>query len=328
VKKPRILIAEDEVHLREILRFQLEAAGFEVTQTSDGQEAIDSALNAPPDLALLDVMMPNVDGYEVCRRLRASFRTRHVPIIMLTAKTETGDKVNGLEGGANDYVTKPWAQAELVARARNVLEWSRMQRSASPLTGLPGNLSIDEEIRMRLESGKGFAMIQVDVDFFKSFNDKYGYLRGDEAIQAVAQILVETTRDLGGDDAFVGHIGGDDFVILSSPDCAEEIGEEVILRFNEKVSSLYDEADRKRGYVEVPNRRHHIERFPFMSLTMALVNTERIPVTHQAELSDIAQELKAHGKSIQGSVLVGERRGEPLVNESGSKPDNPNQSAA
>lgn len=328
MSQPRILIAEDEVHLREILRFQLEAAGFVVIQTCNGREAVEAAMDDPPDLALLDVMMPEMDGFEACRKMRASFRTRHVPIVMLTAKNESSDKVSALDGGANDYLTKPWDQQELVARMNSVLQWSKLQRSASPLTGLPGNLSINDEIRRRIESGEPFALIQADVDFFKSFNDKYGYPRGDEAIGAVAQILVETARDLGGEDTFVGHIGGDDFVILGRPETAEEIGEEVIRRFNENIPALYDAADRKRGYIEVPNRRHRVERFPLMSLTMALVSTDRIPVTHLAELSDVVQELKAHGKSIQGSVLVGDRRGGPLVNEPMSRPDDPTQSAA
>jgi diguanylate cyclase (GGDEF)-like protein len=308
VKKPRILIAEDEDHLREILRFQLEASGFEVQEARDGKQAVESATENPPDVALLDVMMPHLDGFQVCKRLRNSFRTRHVPIIMLTAKSEADDKIAGLSGGANDFLTKPWEQRELVLRVRNVLEWSRQQRSASPLTGLPGNLSINDEVSARLELRKPFAELLIDIDYFKSFNDRYGYSRGDQAIQAVARILVETTRDHGGDENFVGHIGGDDFVVLAAPERAEAIGREIISRFDAVASTLYDEADRNHGYIEVPNRRHKRERFPLMTLTIALVSTDRMPVSHLAELADIAQELKARGKSIQGSALVGDRR--------------------
>jgi PleD family two-component response regulator len=308
VPKPRILIAEDELNLRQVLTLQLQNAGYEVIEAEDGQVALETAQRVCPDLVLLDVMMPQMDGYEVCRRLRASYITRHIPIIMLTARHEEDARINGLEGGANDYVTKPWGRRELVLRIKNALEWSRQQRSASPLTGLPGNHSINEELKRRLSSGTPFAMLQIDIDFFKSFNDQYGYTRGDQAIQTLARIVLDAAQKHSAGKDFVGHIGGDDFVLLTEPERAEGVGEDIIAGFNRAVRELYDAEDRDRGYIEVPNRRHVSERFPLMSLTIALVSTDRMPVSHLAELIDVAQELKAHGKGIPGSVLVGERR--------------------
>jgi diguanylate cyclase (GGDEF)-like protein len=322
VIKPRLLIAEDEVHLREILRFQLESAGFEVIDAGDGEEAVQRATEMVPDLILLDVMMPHVDGYEACRRLRASYVTRHVPIIMLTAKSTPADKVSGLGEGANDYLTKPWERDELVLRVRNALEWSRQQRAASPLTGLPGNHSINDELARRIDAGTPFALMQIDIDFFKAFNDRYGYPRGDEALQALAHILIELPREMGRPATFVGHIGGDDFVVIAETADAEAMGRKIIARFNALVPSLYDPADAAAQCVQVLNRRHQVERFPLMSLTIALVSTDRVPVTHLAQLTDIAQELKAHGKGISGSVLVGDRR-----EQTGSE-EEPGQSAA
>ena len=305
---PRILIAEDEFSLRLVLRAILEREGFAVIEATNGVEALRLAHDEVPDLALLDVMMPELDGYEVCRQIRGSFTTRHIPIVMLTARTEVGDKVRGLEGGANDYVTKPWDNRELVLRIRNVLEWSAQQRAASPLTGLPGNHSINDGIRQRLASGQPFTLLQIDIDHFKAFNDYYGYARGDQAIQMVARILIESAHRHGDERNFVGHIGGDDFVVLTAPEDAEPLGESILDWFNEASRDLYDTEDRERGYVEVLNRRHVVERFPMMSLTIAMVSTDRVPVSHLAELIDIVQELKAHGKGIPGSVLVGERR--------------------
>jgi PleD family two-component response regulator len=287
---------------------QLEMDGYEVIEATDGKEAVALAASETPDLLLLDVMMPLLDGHEVCHQLRASFSTRHIPIVMLTARNEMASKVRGLEGGANDYVTKPWNRDELLLRVRNVLDWSQQQRAASPLTGLPGNHSINDEIRQRLARNVPFALLQIDVDHFKAFNDYYGYARGDQAIQMLARILTEAVHRRGGPDGFVGHIGGDDFVVLTSPEEAEGLGEEILEWFNSAARDLYDTEDRERSYVEVLNRRHVVERFPLMSLTIALVSTDRVPVTHLAELIDIAQELKAHGKGIPGSVLVGERR--------------------
>ena len=309
VSKQKILIAEDEMNLREVLRFQLTTAGYDVVEAEDGQQAIEKAREAMPDLLLLDVMMPYVDGFHVLRELRKSFLTRHIPVIMLTAKAELEDRLHGFDHGANDYIVKPWDYNELKARVRNALAWSQQQRAASPLTGLPGNLSIEEELRHRLTSSKPFALLVIDIDYFKSFNDHYGYARGDEAIRTVARILVDQAQRHGGSEDFVGHIGGDDFVIITQPERAEALAEDVVNDFDHTAPGFYDEVDRARGFVEVANRRHVIERFPLMTLTIALVNTERIPVTHRAELGDIAQELKAHGKGIPGSVVVGERRG-------------------
>jgi diguanylate cyclase (GGDEF)-like protein len=278
-----------------------------VFEACDGEEALGLAGHVRPDVILLDVMMPRMDGYETLRQLRASYATRFIPIIMLTAKDTKDDVLTGFQGGANDYLTKPYQGSELLVRINNQLSWSRQQREANPLTGLPGNLSINAETERRLASGEPFALLQVDIDFFKAYNDYYGYPRGDDAIQTLSRILVEAASHHG-EGNFVGHIGGDDFVLLSTPAHAEAVGQEIIDSFNRAVPSLYDAEDRERGYVEVKNRRHELEHFPLMSVTIALVSTDRAQVSHLAQLTDIAQELKAHGKGIPGSVLVGERR--------------------
>ncbi len=303
----RILIVEDEPHIRELLRMQLELNGFEVEEACDGVEALEQAERLHPDVVLLDVMMPRMDGYETLRRLRASYSTRSIPVIMLTAKNTREDTMSGFREGANDYIVKPFERDELLLRVNNQLQWSRQQREANPLTGLPGNLSINEETTRRLASGAPFALLQVDIDFFKAYNDHYGYARGDQAIQALSRILVEAASHHG-EGNFVGHIGGDDFVLLTTAEHAEAVGQEIIEAFNAAVPGLYDPEDRERGYVEVMGRRHDVERFPLMSLTIALVRTDHAQVTHLAQLADIAQEIKAHGKGMPGSVLVGERR--------------------
>ena len=304
---PRILVAEDEANLRDVLCLQLRRANYDVIESADGEQALELAIRNLPDLILLDVMMPKLTGFEVCEKLRASFITRHIPIIILTAKAELTDKVMGLEGGANDYVTKPWAKKELLQRIKNALDWSRQQRAASPLTGLPGNASIDDEMKRRYESGKSFAIIQADIDYFKAFNDRYGYSRGDVAIQALARILLEEGQRHG-ERPFVGHIGGDDFVMLTEPQLAEKIGRGALAAFDRAVLTFYDPEDVAHGYVEVPNRLHVPERFPLMSLTLALATSDQVPPGHFAQLADRLQELKARGKSIAGSVLVSERR--------------------
>ena len=178
----RILIADDEPHIRQILRFTLERAGYQVFTASDGEEALARAAEIKPSLVLLDVMMPKVDGYEVCRKMRQDFSLNQVPVIMLSARGDQRDRVAGLENGANDYLVKPYSNEELLLRVKNVLEWNIRQKEANPLTGLPGNTAIEREMIVRISQKKPYAFLYIDIDNFKGFNDYYGYPKGDEII--------------------------------------------------------------------------------------------------------------------------------------------------
>jgi diguanylate cyclase (GGDEF)-like protein len=304
----RILVADDEPNLREALRLHLERANFDVITVEDGQAAVEVAQREQPDLIVLDVMMPRMDGYEACRQLRAHYRTRHIPIIMLTAKSLEDDKVFGLEGGANDYLTKPWTSRELVQRIRNHLHWSRTQRSVSPLTGLPGNFSIVAERDRRVASGKPFAQIFLDLDNFKAFNDRYGFPVGDTAIKAVADVLVEVLQTEGQVGDFVGHIGGDDFCALTDPERAEELAEAIKNGIDARLPKLYTDEDRAQGFVRVLSRRHEYENFPLMSVTIAVADYDPAAGGHLAQLDDVLKELKEYGKTLPRSVVVTERR--------------------
>jgi diguanylate cyclase (GGDEF)-like protein len=309
-RKPWVLVVDDEEPIRKIVSFQLEKAGYEVTTCADGEEALSRASEREPDLILLDVMMPNMDGYEVCKRLKSSYQTSHVPIIMVTAKSELENRLQGFEDGANDYITKPFAITELLVRVKNVLQWSQLQRQANPLTGLPGNVSIEREIERRFQLNGDFSFMYADIDNFKAFNDYYGYSRGDDAIKITAEILVDVVKEKGNPDDFVGHIGGDDFVVITSPDRSDLIAREVTKTFDRSITRLFDQKDIEKGYVEVVNRKGTVDRFPLLTMTVAVVSSENGSIAHMARLSDIASELKRYGKTLEGSVVVKERRKE------------------
>jgi diguanylate cyclase (GGDEF)-like protein len=311
----KILVVEDEAALRTILKLQLEGAGYEVATAQDGVEGLERVNGDPPDLILLDLMMPRMDGCEVCRRLKSSFVTSHIPVIMLTARGELRDKLAGLEIGANDYVSKPYSHQELLARVRNILQWSRAQREANPLTGLPGNAAIDAEVRSRIDSGEPFAFLYVDIDNFKAFNDYYSYQKGDEAIKLTASIILHSVGRYGGEEDFVGHIGGDDFVVISSPARSELIADEIVREFDEKILQLYTPADRNRGFIEAVNRQNVLTVVPLMSITVAGVTNESRSIVHVGQLSDKAGELKRYGKSRAGSIVVWERRSDAIPGE-------------
>jgi diguanylate cyclase (GGDEF)-like protein len=309
-RQPWVLVVDDEEPIRKIVSFQLEKAGYEVTACADGEEALRMVEGREPDLILLDVMMPNVDGYEVCKRLKSNYQTSHIPIIMVTAKSELENRLQGFEDGANDYITKPFAITELLVRVKNVLQWSQLQRQANPLTGLPGNVSIEREVERRFQANGNFSFMYADIDNFKAFNDYYGYSRGDEAIKITADILVDAVKQHGNTDDFVGHIGGDDFVVITSPDRSDTIAREITGIFDNSITRLFDHEDIERGYVEVINRKGTVDKFPLLTMTIAIVSSENGSIAHAARLSDIASELKRYGKTLAGSVVVKERRKE------------------
>ncbi|MEZ5063831.1 MAG: response regulator [bacterium] len=308
-RPPRILVVDDEPPIREILKFQLENAGFYVKCAQDGEEGLQMVTEDPPDLVLLDLMIPQMDGYEVCRRIKNDYNTRHIPVIILTARGELDEKLKGLENGANDYVTKPFSMPELLMRVKNVLAWSVSQREANPLTGLPGNVSIERELTQRIETGRPFAFIYTDIDNFKAFNDYYGYAKGDEAIRTTARILTNAIVDAGNSDDFVGHVGGDDFVLMTTPDRVDAIARAVIELFDRKSQALFDPEDLERGYLKIRRRSGEVMRVKSLGITLAIVTNESGNIGHIGRVADIASELKRYGKNMSGSVVVRERRG-------------------
>jgi diguanylate cyclase (GGDEF)-like protein len=320
-KKDAVLVVDDEAHLRKILKFHLESNGLRVVLAEDGLEALEVAKREQPALILLDLMMPRMSGNEVIRELKVDMATRFIPVIILTAKTGSEVKLRQLEDGAQDFITKPFSLNEVVVRVKNVIAWSRMQRHANPLTGLPGNVSIEEELTRRIMGKEAFAFLYVDLDNFKPYNDHYGYHRGDKVIFALSRMLMGAIRDAGRREDFIGHVGGDDFVIVTSPDRADKIARAVIRSFEKTVSSLLDQEDIERGYMEVSIRLGGTKKFPLLSLTIAAITNELGEIQHVAQASDLAADLKRYGKTLPGNVFVKDRRGRvALDGDTGATP--------
>ncbi|MGZ8652036.1 MAG: GGDEF domain-containing response regulator [Actinomycetota bacterium] len=303
-----LLVADDDPFIARLLEIELRAAGYDVRVASDGVEAFELAQARSPDLVLADVMMPNMDGFELTRRLRQDPRTATVSIIMLTARGLSADKLEGFAIGADDYIVKPFDTPELLARIRGVLRRAKEMRAQSPLTGLPGNVRIEEEIDGLVERGEDFALLYADLDHFKAYNDHYGFMRGDHAIQKSAALIEEVAREVTGGDAFIGHVGGDDFVLIVSPEKATDVAEAIVVRFDQEVPALYDPDDRERGFVEVANRRGELQRFPLLSISIGVASTEKRAYAHYAEAVAIATEMKAYTKATAGSSWAIDRR--------------------
>lgn len=291
-----ILVADNEPGILRFVEVNLRLDGFDVLCAEEGEQALRMAEEQVPSLVILDIKMPGLSGLEVCRRLRAQSRTAHVPIIILTANALTLDKVDGLAAGADDYVVKPFDPAELVARVRTTLRRTRELRSTSPLTGMPGNHRIDAEIARRLDEGEELALVYADLNDFKPFNDRYGFLRGDEVIMMTGGILRAALEEHAGGDAFAGHIGGDDFMMLCAPEDVPSVCDRVIEEFDGEIRGLYDPDDAARGYLEVADRRGVPQRFPIMSIALGVATTERRSFASHREMVETATEMKSYLK--------------------------------
>src|SRR5436305_1895994 len=219
-----ILVVDDDPDIARFVEVNLRSAGYDVAVAGDGEEALEKAAELRPDLVLLDVMMPRIDGFEVAQRLRKNPQTANTSIIMLTAKALSADKVTGLQSGADDYIIKPFDPIELLARVKGTLRRAKEMRNLSPLTGLPGNIRIQEEIERQVRDGRPFSVLYCDLDNFKAYNDQKGFVRGDRLIQSVARIIQDAVVEHVGSDGFVGHVGGDAFVAVLAPEPTVRVG--------------------------------------------------------------------------------------------------------
>ncbi len=304
----KILVVDDDEDIVRVVRINLELEGFDVSMAYDGAEALQAAVANPPELVLMDIMMPRMDGLSALRKMRSHPSLAQTSIVLLTARGLTEDRVEGLELGADDYISKPFDVEELVARVKAVLRRTKAARDTSPLTGLPGNFRIGTELESRIESGQPFALIHCDLDNFKAFNDHYGFMRGDQVIKFSADVLVAAVDDVGDESGFVGHVGGDDFVVVTDGALAEGFCKSVIDRFDDGILDYYDTADAMKGYIEVTDRRGERYAFPMVSMSMGVVSNLHRPVASQWEASAVAVEMKEFAKKQPGSSYKIDRR--------------------
>ncbi|MEO6951124.1 MAG: response regulator [Polyangia bacterium] len=297
----RILVVDDDAAIRTICRDVLEAHGFLVREAEDGAAALTEARRFRPDLVLLDVMMPNMDGFSLAQRLRAERETALTPMIFVSARGQTADKVKAFKLGAEDYLVKPFDSAELVARVDKALLRRDSDLGASPTTRLPGSQVIQQEIDRRLRDRGRFAFCYLDLDNLKAFNDYYGWAKADAVILQTGDILREAVARHGVATDFIGHIAGDDFVLITEHDCVDSMCIAIAETFDRLVPLYYNESDRLRGFIEARDRFGELRRFPIMSISIACVSEG---VQGPAGLSSSAAVLKQQAKAIPGSSYV------------------------
>ena len=305
-----ILVVDDDPDIARFVEVNLRSAGYDVTVAGDGEEALEKASEIRPDLVLLDVMMPRIDGFEVAQRLRKNPQTANTSIIMLTAKALSADKVTGLQSGADDYIIKPFDPIELLARVKGTLRRAKEMRNLSPLTGLPGNIRIQEEIERQVRESRPFAVLYCDLDNFKAYNDQKGFVRGDRLIQSVARIIQDAVLDRNGTEGFIGHVGGDDFVAVVDPDAAEDVAKRICERFEEARPDFYESEDLERGFVRIEDRKGVMQDIPLVAVSVGIASTAKRQFAHYGEAVAVATEMKSFAKRESGSSYAVDRRAE------------------
>jgi len=305
--KGRILVVSDDDVVARFLQHDLRNEAYEVDVLDDGALTLERAMATRPDLALLDLSRNGCDGVDVVRQVRANPPTASLPVILLTDKGDPAEKVVGLTAGADDYVVKPFDTLELIARIAGTLRRTADIRALSPLTGLPGNHRIDVEVASRSASGSPYALCHVDLDEFKGFNDAYGFQRGDDLLLLLASCLQRAVSRAGHPVPFLGHLGGDDFVVVCTPEQAEPLCADAVREFDALSPYKYDPGDVARGYLEVLDRRGEMHHQSLASVSVGVAVDRRGDRDFRAVVA-AATEMKKVAKEQAGSHVAIDRR--------------------
>src|SRR5512145_2722821 len=268
--KARLLITEDDVDISNMLKIYFSGLGYDVDTAMRGSEALEKTRQVLPHLIVLDIMLPDIDGYEVCRTLRTNTRTSHIPVIFLTQKDERSDRLQGLELGADDYITKPFDIEELKLRVQGAIRRSERESLTDPRSGLPAGRLIEEQLRKIIRE-TGWAFLDIRVNNFEAFKDVYGFVAGDDVMRFAAMLIGEVVDELGTTSDFIGHAGGDNFIIITTEEAAPAIRQKLKDRFANEVQSHYNFIDRQQGFIQAPKAEGGVEKVGFMTFSAGLV---------------------------------------------------------
>jgi PleD family two-component response regulator len=287
----RLLIVEDDLDISNMLKIYFTGLGYDVDAAVRGMDALDKTKQALPHLIVLDIMLPDIDGYEVCRTLRTNTRTSHIPVIFLTQKDERSDRLQGLELGADDYITKPFDIEELKLRVQGAIRRSERESLTDPRSGLPAGRLIEEQLR-RIIRETGWAFMDLRLNYFGSFTDVYGFVAGDDVLRFTAMLISEVLDELGSSTDFVGHAGGDNFIIITREESAAAIRDRLKQRFNEQVQTHYSFMDRSQGFILAPKADGKADQVPLMKLAVGIVSPLETSFADIREITELAAEAR------------------------------------
>lgn len=269
---------------------------------------IEKVLKNIPSLIIINEDGIKEDIVKLCNQIRQNEDNSITPIIVISSVTEKQHRIEILQACVEHYIKAPIDEEYLYYTIRNVIRLLDTNRRVSPLTGLPGNVQIQAEMKKRLLNKEDFAILYVDLDNFKAYNDIYGFLNGDEIIKFTARCISNHMSDTQTEDNFVGHIGGDDFVAISSNIDCESICQDIILEFDHGVLKYFNEEDIEKGYLEVPNRKCILEQFPLTTISIGVVIADKGRFVNVLEIGEVAAQVKHLAKTTPGSTYIIDRR--------------------
>jgi diguanylate cyclase (GGDEF)-like protein len=289
--KARLLITEDDVDISNMLKIYFSGLGYDVDVAMRGSDALEKTRQVLPHLIVLDIMLPDIDGYEVCRTLRTNTRTSHIPVIFLTQKDERSDRLQGLELGADDYITKPFDIEELKLRVQGAIRRSERESLTDPRSGLPAGRLIEEQLRKIIRE-KGWAYLDIRINNFDAFKDVYGFVAGDDVLRFTGMLIGETLDEIGTSADFIGHAGGDNFIVITTEGASSAITSKLKERFAEQVLSHYNFMDRQQGYIMAPGTDGKPEKFPLMTFAVGVVMPTQQTFADIREITELAAEAR------------------------------------
>ena len=296
MSKGRILVVEDDPDISQMLRIYFNSQGYEVLAVARGNDALDVCRKKQPNVVVLDIMLPDMDGYDVCRELRGNLRTSHIPIIFLTQKDERSDKIAGLELGADDYITKPFDIEELKLRIQGAIRRAEATSLTDPTTALPSAKLIEEQLKV-LIGRDGWAMLYIVINHIDAFTEAQDIVAQDDFLRFVAMILNETVEAHGTPNDFIGHTSGNDFMIITVSPALDAIREEFSARFDQGVFTFYDFVTRERGYVIYTDRQGTQQESPLMNLSIGVLTDADGPFPDIRMLAAEARRRATHTNS-------------------------------
>jgi PleD family two-component response regulator len=285
--KSRILVVEDDPDIGTMLRTYFETQGFDISVAARGQDALSLTRHSLPQLIVLDIMLPDMDGYEVCRQLRSSSRTGHIPILFLTQRDERRDRIAGLELGADDYITKPFDIEELRLRVQNAIARAERENLTDPRTGLPASRLIEIHLQEIL-SRKDWSMLNCRLMDFNAYRTAYGDSTGDDFLRFAADLILQVVDEFGTPDDFIGYSGGDSFVVLTEEARTGVLEAQLKNRFTRTVPNKYSYLDQQRGYILVPGTAGAEKRAPLISLAVSVIHSSQHNFTDVRQIAELA----------------------------------------
>jgi diguanylate cyclase (GGDEF)-like protein len=308
MSRKKILIIGGDLKSNITLETSLKLEGYDVFFAHDQEMGIEKARWEKPDLILLDTGLLDTEGLDIVRNLKENPVTKFIPVIALSDLVDT---LTGVRINADAYLLKPFSADELKSEIDKLLLRTVEHLSANPLTKLPGSVSIEQNIISRINKNEKFAVCYIDIDNFKPFNDYYGFHRGDQVIQFLAQTIIDSCKEKGTENDFIGHIGGDDFVLVTIPEKSDDICNKIIEVFDKNILNLYDDTDIQKGYITTRDRRFQLHNFPIMTISISVATNEKRILDHYGKIVNILFELKKYAKTMKerkGSIFVKDRR--------------------